>query len=423
MKLRKFSNSGKLIEAASKAAPIGRIAASLTPVGDILDTLDFARAISTGNILDAILSGTSLLLPGSYNQAIKSAKALQRNPKIISRAAEIDLAELATRRPRFAQAIADKSEDALKLERAYERAASGKTISPSEIVLSLDEAGDNVLIPLLDSRSALTNPRVLLDYAARFEKTNPTGKKLVGRILTGKRGMTGTMGDIVKEGVTPKHGGVFTSDDFATAFYYSGLGKRKYSDQIYKFIKENIHDKKAQEFALERLRTIDTILQKHAKIEAKYPFLSTGKAAKGRVPNPKAPKDHLDLKMLPESLQDPRTIEDLTDRVTLETATEELGMFLGDMNINGVVPIYAKIPRQGIYVGNAKGQLWNEAKLHLTPYLEGNADKIAKSMGKDDISIIENVFDGSIIPGNDIIYGSGSYYTTRMRSGGIIKRK
>ena len=44
-------------------------------------------------------------------------------------------------------------------------------------------------------------------------------------------------------------------------------------------------------------------------------------------------------------------------------------------------------------------------------------------MGKDDISIIENVFDGSITPGNDIIYGSGSYYTTRMRSGGIIKRK
>lgn len=423
MKIRKYKDAGKLIEAASKAAPIGRIAASLTPAGDILDTLDLARAISTGNILDAILSGTSLLLPGSYNQAIKSAKALQRNPKIISRAAEIDLAELATRRPKFAQAIVDKSEDALKLERAYERAASGKTISPSEIVLSLDEAGDNVLIPLLESRSALTNPRVLLDYAARFEKTNPTGKKLVGRILTGKRGMTGTMGGIVKEGITPKHGGVFTSDDFATAFYYSGLGKRKYSDQIYKFIKENIHDKKAQEFALERLKTIDTILQKHAKTEAKYPFLSTGKAAAGRVPNPKAPKDHLDLKMLPESLQDPRTIEDLTDRITLETATEELGMFLGDMNMNGIVPIYAKIPRQGIYAGNAQGQLWNKAKLQLTPYLEGNADKIAKSMGKDDISIIENVFDGSITPGNDIIYGSGSYYTTRMRSGGIIKRK
>ena len=423
MKIRKYKDAGKLIEAASKAAPIGRIAASLTPAGDILDTLDLARAISTGNILDAILSGTSLLLPGSYNQAIKSAKALQRNPKIISRAAEIDLAELATRRPKFAQAIVDKSEDALKLERAYERAASGKTISPSEIVLSLDEAGDNVLIPLLESRSALTNPRVLLDYAARFEKTNPTGKKLVGRILTGKRGMTGTMGGIVKEGITPKHGGVFTSDDFATAFYYSGLGKRKYSDQIYKFIKENIHDKKAQEFALERLKTIDTILQKHAKTKAKYPFLSTGKAAAGRVPNPKAPKDHLDLKMLPESLQDPRTIEDLTDRITLETATEELGMFLGDMNMNGIVPIYAKIPRQGIYAGNAQGQLWNKAKLQLTPYLEGNADKIAKSMGKDDISIIENVFDGSITPGNDIIYGSGLYYTTRMRSGGIIKRK
>lgn len=423
MKIRKYKDAGKLIEAASKAAPIGRIAASLTPAGDILDTLDLARAISTGNILDAILSGTSLLLPGSYNQAIKSAKALQRNPKIISRAAEIDLAELATRRPRFAQAIADKSEDALKLERAYERAASGKTISPSEIVLSLDEAGDNVLIPLLESRSALTNPRVLLDYASRFEKTNPTGTKSVGRILTGKRGMHGTMGDIVKEGITPKYGSVFTSDDFATAFYYSGLGKRKYSDQIYKFIKENIHNKKAQEFALERLRTIDTILQKHAKTEAKYPFLSTGKAAAGRVPNPKAPKDHLDLKMLPESLQDPRTIEDLTDRITLETATEELGMFLGDMNMNGIVPIYAKIPRQGIYAGNANGKLWNEAKLHLTPYLEGNADKIAKSMGKDDISIIENVFDGSIIPGNDIIYGSGSYYTTRMKSGGIIKRK
>ena len=357
MKIRKYKDAGKLIEAASKAAPIGRIAASLTPAGDILDTLDLARAISTGNILDAILSGTSLLLPGSYNQAIKSAKALQRNPKIISRAAEIDLAELATRRPKLAQAIVDKSEDALKLERAYERAASGKTISPSEIVLSLDEAGDNVLIPLLESRSALTNPRVLLDYAARFEKTNPTGKKLVGRILTGKRGMTGTMGGIVKEGITPKHGGVFTSDDFATAFYYSGLGKRKYSDQIYKFIKENIHEKKAQEFDLERLKTIDTILQKHAKTEAKYPFLSTGKAAAGRVPNPKAPKDHLDLKMLPEYLQDPRTIEDLTDRITLETATEELGMFLGDMNMNGIVPIYAKIPRQGIYAGNAQGQL------------------------------------------------------------------
>ena len=164
-------------------------------------------------------------------------------------------------------------------------------------------------------------------------------------------------------------------------------------------------------------------MQKHAKTKAKYPFLSTGKAAAGRVPNPKAPKDHLDLKMLPESLQDPRTIEDLTDRITLETATEELGMFLGDMNMNGIVSIYAKIPRQGIYAGNAQGQLWNKAKLQLTPYLEGNADKIAKSMGKDDISIIENVFDGSITPGNDIIYGSGSYYTTRMRSGGIIKRK
>ena len=423
MKIKKCASSGKLIETAAKAAPIGRVAAAFTPAGDALDIIDLARAISTGNVLDAILSGTSLLLPGSYNQAVKGVKVLQRNPKIISKAAERDLAELAIRRPRFAKAIADKSEDALKLERIYDKAASGKIISSDKIALPLDEAGDNVLIPILDSRGALTNPRVLLDYAARFEKINPAGKKSVGRILTGKRGMTGTMGDIVQEGITPKHGGVFTSDDFATAFYYSGLGKRKYSDQIYKFIKENIHDKKAQEFALERLKTIDTILQKHAKTEAKYPFLSTGKAAAGRVPNPRAPKDQLDLKMLPESLQDPRTIEDLTDRITLETATEELGMFLGDMNINGIVPIYAKIPRQGIYTGNAKGQLWNEAKLQLTPYLEGNADKIAKSMGKDDISIIENVFDGSIIPGNDIIYGSGSYYTTRMKSGGIIKRK
>ena len=423
MKIKKYAGSGKLIETAAKAAPIGRVAAAFTPAGEALDFIDLARAISSGNILDAILSGTSLLLPGSYNQAIKSAKALQRNPKIISRAAEIDLAELATRRPKFAQAIADKSEDALKLERAYERAARGKIISPSEMVLSIDEVGDNVLIPLLENRSALTNPRVLLDYASRFEKTYPNGTKSVGRILTGKRGMTGTMGDIVKEGIKPKHGGVFTSDDFATAFYYSGLGKRKYSDQIYQFIKENIHDKKAQEFALERLKTIDTILQKHAKTEATYPFLSTGKAAAGRVPNPKAPKDHLDLKMLPESLQDPRTIEDLTDRITLETATEELGMFLGDMNMNGIVPIYAKIPRQGIYAGNANGKLWNKVKLQLGPYLEGNADKIAKSMGKDDISIIQNVLDGSIAPGNDIIFGSGSYYTTRMRSGGVIKRK
>ena len=423
MKIKKYAGSGKLIETAAKAAPIGRVAAAFTPAGEALDFIDLARAISSGNILDAILSGTSLLLPGSYNQAIKSAKALQRNPKIISRAAEIDLAELATRRPKFAQAIADKSEDALKLERAYERAARGKIISPSEMVLPIDEAGDNVLIPLLESRSALTNPRVLLDYAARFEKITPNEKKLVGRILTGKRGMTGTMGDIVKEGIKPKHGGVFTSDDFATAFYYSGLGKRKYSNQIYQFIKENIHDKKAQEFALERLKTIDTILQKHAKTEAKYPFLSTGKAAAGRVPNPKAPKDHLDLKMLPESLQDPRTIEDLTDRITLDTATEELGMFLGDMNMNGIVPIYAKILRQGIYSGNANGKLWDEAKLQLGPHLEGNADKIAKSMGKDDISIIQNVLDGSLVPGNDIIFGSGSYYTTRMRSGGVIKRK
>ena len=423
MKIKKYAGSGKLIETAAKAAPIGRVAAAFTPAGEALDFIDLARAISSGNILDAILSGTSLLLPGSYNQAIKSAKALQRNPKIISRAAEIDLAELATRRPKFAQAIADKSEDALKLERAYERAARGKIISPSEMVLPIDEAGDNVLIPLLESRSALTNPRVLLDYAARFEKITPNEKKLVGRILTGKRGMTGTMGDIVKEGIKPKHGGVFTSDDFATAFYYSGLGKRKYSNQIYQFIKENIHDKKAQEFALERLKTIDTILQKHAKTEAKYPFLSTGKAAAGRVPNPKALKDHLDLKMLPESLQDPRTIEDLTDRITLETATEELGMFLGDMNMNGIVPIYAKILRQGIYSGNANGKLWDEAKLQLGPHLEGNADKIAKSMGKDDISIIQNVLDGSLVPGNDIIFGSGSYYTTRMRSGGVIKRK
>ena len=423
MKIKKYAGSGKLIETAAKAAPIGRVAAAFTPAGEALDFIDLARAISSGNILDAILSGTSLLLPGSYNQAIKSAKALQRNPKIISRAAEIDLAELATRRPKFAQAIADKSEDALKLERVYERAARGKIISPSEMVLPIDEVGDNVLIPLLENRSALTNPRVLLDYASRFEKTYPNGTKSVGRILTGKRGMTGTMGDIVKEGIKPKHGGVFTSDDFATAFYYSGLGKRKYSDQIYQFIKENIHDKKAQEFALERLKTIDTILQKHAKTEAKYPFLSTGKAAAGRVPNPKAPKDHLDLKMLPESLQDPRTIEDLTDRITLETATEELGMFLGDMNMNGIVPIYAKIPRQGIYSGNANGKLWDEAKLQLGSHLEGNADKIAKSMGKDDISIIQNVLDGSLVPGNDIIFGSGSYYTTRMRSGGVIKRK
>ena len=132
-----------------------------------------------------------------------------------------------------------------------------------------------------------------------------------------------------------------------------------------------------------------------------------------------------DLGILPESLINPKTAEDFVDRVKLETATEELGMFLGDTNINGIVPIYAKVPKQGINTGNAKSQLWNKVKLRMTPnaYLQGNADKIAASMGKDDISIIQNVLDGSIVPGNDIIFGSGSYYTTRMRSGGVIKRK
>lgn len=425
MKIKKYAGSGKLIETAAKAAPIGRIAAAFTPAGEALDFIDLARAISSGNILDAILSGTSLLLPGSYNQALKATKVLQRNPKLIAKAAEKDLAELAIRRPRFAQAIVNKSDDALKLERAYDKAASGKIISPDKIVLNVDEAGDNIIIPLLDDRSAITNPRILLDYASRFEKTYPNGNKSVGRILTGKRGMTGTMGDIIQEGTRTKYGGVFASDDFATAFYYSGFGKRKYSDKIYKYIKETIPDKKAQEFALERLKTIDTILQKHAKTDAKYPFLSTRKAAAGRVPNPNAPVKNKDLGMLPESLINPKTAEDFVDRVKLETATEELGMFLGDTNINGIIPIYAKVPKQGINTGDAKSQLWNKVKLRMTPnaYLQGNADKIAASMGKDDISIIQNVLDGSIVPGNDIIFGSGSYYTTRMRSGGVIKRK
>ena len=111
MKIKKYAGSGKLIETAAKAAPIGRVAAAFTPAGEALDFIDLARAISSGNILDAILSGASLLLPGSYNQALKATKVLQRNPKLIAKAAEKDLAELAIRRPRFAQAIVNKSDD------------------------------------------------------------------------------------------------------------------------------------------------------------------------------------------------------------------------------------------------------------------------------------------------------------------------
>lgn len=426
MGIRKYSDAGKLIEIGTKVAPVGRLAASFTPVGGALDAIDFARAIYSGNILDAILSGTSLILPGSYNQALKSVKVLQRNPKLISKAAKIDLGDLATRRPRFAQAIANKSDDALKLEKVYEKAASGKILSPDKAVLTLEEAEDNVLIPLLEEQSALTNPRVLLDYASRFEKVTPNGTKLVGRTLTGKRGLRGTMGkDIVKEGFKTKYGGTFASDDFATAFYYSGLGKINYSNQIYKYIKETIPNKKAQEFALEKLETIDSILQKHAKIEAKLPFLSTKKAAEGRVPYPHAPTQKLNLGMLPESLINPKTAEDFADRIKLETATEELGMFLGDTNVNGIVPIYAKIPRQGIHTGNATGQLFSKAELktYTDSYLNGTVNKIAKMTGEDNISVIEDIIDGSILPGNDIIFGPTSYYTTRMKSGGILKRK
>ena len=95
MKIKKYAGSGKLIETAAKAAPIGRVAAAFTPAGEALDFIDLARAISSGNILDAILSGTSLLLPGSYNQALKATKVLQRNKDSLTTNITIYLASYA----------------------------------------------------------------------------------------------------------------------------------------------------------------------------------------------------------------------------------------------------------------------------------------------------------------------------------------
>jgi hypothetical protein len=130
---------------------------------------------------------------------------------------------------------------------------------------------EHFIFPKEDARGYLPTPETMMEAGMNNLVTTSQGKLFSPNYIVGVKGTTGA--DLLIPGagtyrkVADKFGNKtsvklaqFTSDDIITALYYSGYGKVRSSNAVYKAIDTSNASKLAKDYAKEQLANIENIL-------------------------------------------------------------------------------------------------------------------------------------------------------------------
>lgn len=403
-------------------------------VGEAQDVHDFSIAAKKNDYMGMGLASLGLLTPLSGRQI--SAFIRPQTRSAFTDWARKTLEQMHIIRPRLAEAIKEGNPRALKIKENLEKVAKDKFHVMEKSGYVEDVNPEHFIIPKDDARGYYPTPETMMEAGMNNLVTTSQGKLFSPNYIVGVKGTTGT--DLLIPGraatkiVRDKFGhetvvklGQFTSDDIITALYYSGHGKVRSSNAIYKAIDTSDASKLAKDYAKEQLANIENILQKYAKDRGRNPqmFLANGKAGWGRDLKD-ASKSKVDKGMIPAKLEHPTNEDELLDRMSLEESLNNLSRWFGAGNSNGVTEFFQKVPRD-TFVGSYGGQNWG----NFPGFDMVAIDKRIKPKNQDDLAkfiadskdrtlgIIQDIKDGAG-KSTDIIMQPNQYTFKIYKKGG-----
>ena len=165
-------------------------------------------------------------------------------------------------RPRLATAIKEGNTKALKIKENLEKVAKDKFHVMEKSGYVEDVNPEHFIFPKEDVRGYYPTPETMMEAGMNNLVTTSQGKLFSPNYIVGVKGTTGAdlliPGKAATRTVRDKFGnetvvklGQFTSDDIITALYYSGHGKVRSSNAIYKAIEQSDADKLAKRYAME----------------------------------------------------------------------------------------------------------------------------------------------------------------------------
>lgn len=411
--------------------PILDFAVGFIPgVGEAQDAQDFVHAAKKKDYGKMALASLGFIIPGvTGGQFLKILRPLTKTQWGSWAAKHLD--ELSTVRPRLAESIARKEEEALKINDTLQKIAKGKVHIPEKRGIVKDIDSDTPILPFLDERGYNLTPEArvnaALDYAINTEK----GRAVPG-IMGGAKGIQNVKELIpgfpafktIKGERTRM--GQFTSNDILTALYYSGHGKIRTSNAVFEAIKNAPVSPQAKQYAFNQLEVIEGILQKYSKnTDSVGVFKATRVAKKGRNNAPDAERAH-SYGLIPDELINPKSKQAIKDRIHLEESLNNLGTWFGSKNSNGVAEFYGPIP-MNLYTGNYNGGKFGGSENHKlfgfnNSIMVNNQDDLAVHIAnsKDKtMGLVTNIQDGAGIA-NDVVFQPYRYNLIRQKKGGRI---
>ena len=403
-------------------------------VGEAQDVHDFSIAAKKNDYMGMGLASLGLLTPLSGRQISAFIRPSSRSAFVDW--ARKTLEEMHIVRPRLAAAVKEGNTKALKIKENLEKVAKDKFHVMEKSGYVEDVNPEHFIFPKDDIRGYYPTPETMMEAGMNNLVTTSQGKLFSPNYIVGVKGTTGAdlliPGRAATRTVRDKFGnetvvklGQFTSDDIITALYYSGHGKVRSSNAIYKAIDTSDASKLAKDYAKEQLANIENILQKYAKKREHKPqmFLANGKAGWGRDLEGGA-KTTIDKGKIPPRLENPTNQDELLDRMSLEESLNNLSRWFGAENGNGVTEFFQKIPRE-TYIGSYQGQNWG----NLLGFDMVATDKRIKPKNQDDLAkfiadskdrtlgIISDIKDGAG-KSTDIIMQPNQYTFKIYKKGG-----
>lgn len=422
----------KVKEFRDKNPVLDFLAGFIPGIGEAQDIQDFSHAAKKKDYLGMGLAGLGLLpgISGRQISTIISGKPREAFMEWARRTLE----EMHVIRPRLDKAIKKGNERAIRTQKSLEKIKRGEFHIAEKPGPIKDVNPDHVILLKPDEGGYTPTFETMLDASLDNVVTNPKGE-LVGRnYIVGVKG-TNTDKELIpglpsykiekdkfgRETVVLR--GQFTSDDIITALYYSGYGKVKSSNAIYRAIEDSATSERAKDYAKKELANIERILIKYAKQDKKKSpkFMASGLTGKGRDRNGYS---KIDKGKIPKILENPQSPEQIKDVISLHESANKLSQWFGAANGYGVTEFYQKKPINTLY-GNYFGNQWGTMKNFKMSGVKGsmffkNQDDLAEHIAasKDPIlGIVSNIMDGA---GNstDIIMQPDEYNFKIFKKGG-----
>ena len=411
--------------------PVLDFAAGFIPgVGEAQDAHDFVHAAKKKDYGRMALASLGFIIPGvTGGQFLKILRPLTKTQWGAWAAKHID--DLSTVRPRLAEGVAKNEPEAVKIHKTLEKIADGKVYIPEKRGIVKDIDPDTPILPFVDQRGYNLTPEARVNAALDYAISTEKGRAVPG-IMGGAKGVQGVEELIPgfpafkKINNVKTKMGQFTGADIITALYYSGHGKIRSSNAIYDAIMKAPVSGNAKEYAKAQLGVVEGILQKYSKNTDKVGvFKATKLAKKGRDNVSEAERAH-SYGLIPDELVNPKTDQAVRDRIHLEESLNNLSIWFGSKNGNGVAEFYGPIP-MNLYTGSYGGKKFGGSGDHklfgfnnsiLVKNQDDLAIHIANSKDKT-MGLVTDIQDGAGVT-NDVIFQPYRYSLIRQKKGGRI---